>query len=87
MLNDMPIAANELFGREIGERFFAKPTNASSAQLADLDAQNTSADQSRDCYHRKGILPSDESLLDAETREAIAKMYAVDYNLICRSFE
>jgi Sulfotransferase family len=82
MLQDLPKAALVLFGHDIATKYFCEPANASSKSLVRQTSADVPSHELRALYLESNSLPSDDSFVDSDLRNAIREIYSSDYKMI-----
>ena len=82
MLQDLPKAALVLFGHDIATKYFCEPANASSKSLVRQTSADIPCHELHALYLESNSLPSDDSFVDSDLRNAIREMYSSDYKMI-----
>ncbi len=70
-----------IFGDELAHRYFARPSNPSSARLFDHPSSDTPVRLLRERFAASGELPSVEALRTAELETLVRRIYRDDYLL------
>jgi len=86
MLDDLPEASRYIFYLEVANLYFSHRVNSTPTTSSYIKEAETPASRFIERYEARGELPSNNSLLDDETRELIEYIYRMDYDLISQAF-
>jgi len=73
--------AERIFGRDLADKYFSRPSNASSSKFFDEPSSHVPVGVLRKRYRATGELPSATSLSTPEIQRRIRSVYSDDYEL------